>query len=126
MTPDCSNTAVCGYCLNVDRHLPRAVCNKEAWMFIHKVGFLRLRKIRAEVDDLVDLCLSRNKSPVYHIAARIATHAWLKDYFGPKHGRTEKIPNPSSDREEWHLPAYWANKAKKVYITYMDDDTYWL
>eukprot|EP00873_Tetraselmis_striata_P003736 jgi/Tetstr1/424000/TSEL_014611.t1 len=98
------------------------VC-KEAWMFIHKVGFLPLRRIRAEVDGLVNPGCSRNAPPVYHIASRAATRAWLKDYFDPKHGRTEKIPNPSSDREEWHLPA-WANKAK-VYITYMDDDTYW-
>eukprot|EP00873_Tetraselmis_striata_P017405 jgi/Tetstr1/437669/TSEL_026336.t1 len=61
-------------------------------MFIHKVGFLRLRKIMAEADGLVN-------------------------------PRTEKIPNPSSDREECHLPA-WANKAK-FYRAYMDDDTYW-
>eukprot|EP00873_Tetraselmis_striata_P044551 jgi/Tetstr1/464815/TSEL_009554.t1 len=98
------------------------VC-KEAWMFIHKVGFLRLRRIRAEVDGLVNPSCSRNARHVYHIASRAATRAWLKDYFDPKHGGTEKIPNPSSDREEWHLPAR-ANKAK-VYMTYMDDDTNW-
>eukprot|EP00873_Tetraselmis_striata_P020588 jgi/Tetstr1/440852/TSEL_003092.t1 len=98
------------------------VC-KEAWMFIYMVVFLWLRKIRAEVDGLGNPGCSRNAPPVYHIASRIATRAWLKDYFDPKHGRTEKIPNPSSDREEWHFPA-WANKAK-VYKTYMGDDTYW-
>eukprot|EP00873_Tetraselmis_striata_P023240 jgi/Tetstr1/443504/TSEL_031508.t1 len=78
--------------------------------------------IRAEVDGLVNPGCSRNAPPVYHVASRTATRAWLTDYFDPKHGRTEKIPNPSSDREEWHLLA-WANKAK-VYRTYMDDDTY--
>eukprot|EP00873_Tetraselmis_striata_P015665 jgi/Tetstr1/435929/TSEL_024811.t1 len=80
------------------------VC-KEAWMFIHKVGFLRLRKTRAEVDGLVNPCLSRNTPPVYHIASGIATRAWLKDHFDPKHGRTERIPHSSSDQKEWHLPA---------------------
>eukprot|EP00873_Tetraselmis_striata_P040684 jgi/Tetstr1/460948/TSEL_006100.t1 len=69
------------------------VC-KEAWMFIHKVGFLRLRKIRAEVDGLVNPGFSRNTPPVYHIARRIATRAWLNDYFHPKHRRTENTPNP--------------------------------
>eukprot|EP00873_Tetraselmis_striata_P042678 jgi/Tetstr1/462942/TSEL_007890.t1 len=71
----------------------------EAWVFIHKVGFLRLRRIMAEVDGLFNPGCSRNAPPVYCIASRIATRAWLKNYFDPKHGRTEKITNPSSDRE---------------------------
>eukprot|EP00873_Tetraselmis_striata_P028544 jgi/Tetstr1/448808/TSEL_036042.t1 len=76
----------------------------------------------AEVDGLVNPGCSRYAPPVYHTASRAATRAWLKDYFDPKHDRTEKIPNPSSDREEWHLPA-WANKAK-VNRTHMDDNSY--
>eukprot|EP00873_Tetraselmis_striata_P040038 jgi/Tetstr1/460302/TSEL_005602.t1 len=121
MSQECNNSGVCINYLTVDLYPDR--CAKEAWMFIHKVGSLRLRGIMAEVDGLINPGCSRNAPPVYHISSRTATRAWLKDYFDPKHGRTEKIPNPSSDREEWHLPA-WANKAK-VYMTYMDDDTYW-
>eukprot|EP00873_Tetraselmis_striata_P037585 jgi/Tetstr1/457849/TSEL_004251.t1 len=90
------------------------------WQLNPRIFAYMHRLIRAEVDGLVNPCCSRIASPVYHNASRIATRAWLNDYFDPKHGITEKIPIPipSSDREEWHLPA-WGNKAK-VYRTCMD------
>ena len=36
--------------------------------------------------------------------------SFIKDFWADEPGRAQKIPNPRSGKEEWHLPV-WMNKA---------------
>ena len=38
-----------------------------------------------------------------------AVIGFMQDFLAEKHGRAQKIPNPRSSKEEWHLPV-WMTK----------------
>lgn len=93
------------------------VC-RAAWMFIHSVSEQRLSDIQSEIANDKNP-FERNSPPNYNCLPRRAAIAWLAEYFAEENGRTEKIPNPQSDRDEWHLPA-WMSK-QTVYRIYVAD-----
>lgn len=83
------------------------VC-REAWRLVHACSETRLCALARDIKRL-PLDYKRASSP--RDGRRAAdVRAWLDDNFAPENGRCEKMPNPESGREEWHLPP-WLKKS---------------
>ena len=92
------------------------VC-RDAWRMLHAVSESRLCALAKEVKK-DPITFQRTVLP-YSSKKSSDVRALLDDYFKPENGRCEKMPNPQSGREEWHLPS-WLKKSV-VYKLYSDE-----
>ncbi len=78
-------------------------------MLIHGVSENRMSNLqKLVISDFVG-STSRAKKEISR-PAEDTVIGFMKEFLADKHGRAQKIPNPRSGKEEWHLPD-WMNKA---------------
>ena len=78
-------------------------------MLIHGVSENRMSNLqKVGISDFVG-STSRAKKEISR-PAEDTIIGFMKEFLDDKHGRAQKIPNPRSGKEEWHLPV-WMNKA---------------
>jgi hypothetical protein len=78
-------------------------------MLIHGVSENRMSNLqKLGISDFVG-STSRAKKEISR-PAEDTVIGFMNEFLADKHGRAQKIPNPRSGKEEWHLPV-WMNKA---------------